>query len=121
MTCLETIGGRIYLAASANGATHARIEPGGTLTPLTGFSGVIAFDFARHDDGRIYALASDLANRSAVYVSDDGLAFRELISVNDDRFGRVGQGNADGRPSLASFQGQLYAGSSTNGRLYRLD
>tara|TARA_B100000965_G_scaffold38902_1_gene28688 strand:- start:54 stop:320 length:267 start_codon:yes stop_codon:yes gene_type:complete len=57
---------------------------------------------------------------SATVTTQAGLAFRELIAVNDDRFGRVGRGNADGRASLASFQGELYAGSSTNGRLYRL-
>ncbi|MBL4846031.1 MAG: hypothetical protein JKY65_10935 [Planctomycetes bacterium] len=118
--CLEPIQGRVYVSAAGASVAHVRIEPGGAITPLTGLGGVVAFDYVRHDDGRVYAIVSDLSTRSAIYVSDDGLDFRELISVNDLRFGRVGN-NADGRPSLVSFQGQLYAGSSTNGRLYRLD
>jgi len=86
------------------------------LAPFPG--GLIQIDQAA--DGNIYAVGSDLAGRSFIYGSTDGVDFVRLIDVADLRFGQVGN-NADGRPSLASFQGKLYAGSSTNGTLYRLD
>ena len=106
--------------ASSQGVSHIRLEPGGNVTTLTGISGALLSDFVLHSDGNVYAVGSDFASRSFVYGSTDGVDFVRLIDVNDLRFGPVGN-NADGRPSLASFGGELYFGSSTNGTLYRLD
>ncbi len=106
--------------SSQQGVVHVRIESGGAVTQLTGISGALLFDFVRHSDGNVYAVGSDFASRSFVYGSTDGVNFVRLVEVSDLRFGRVGN-NADGRASIASFGGKLFCGSSTSGKLYRLD
>lgn len=119
--CVEALRGALYVTlASSAGVAHVRLEPGGAAVPLTGISGALLFDFVEHTDGNVYAVGTDGAQTSFVYGSADGVVFQRLVTVNDARFGRVGN-NADGRPSIASFQGRLYLGSSTDGALYRLD
>lgn len=119
--CVEALRGALYVTlASSAGVAHVRLEAGGVVVPLTGIAGALLFDFVEHSDGNVYAVGSDLQARSFVYGSADGVVFSRLADVPDLRFGRVGQ-NADGRPSIASFQGRVYCGSSTSGALYRVD
>lgn len=121
VVCVEAVRGGLYVAlGTSQGVAHARLEPGGAVLPLTGISGALLFDFVLHSDGNVYAVGTDGATSSFVYGSQDGVAFTRLVTVNDLRFGLVGS-NADGRPSIASFQGKVYLGSSTDGALYRLD
>jgi hypothetical protein len=121
VVCVEAARGGLYLTLSTStGLAHVRLEPGGAVINLTGISGALLFDFVQHSDGNVYAVGMDGQTSSFVYGSQDGVAFTRLVTVNDLRFGQV-PGNADGRPSIASFQGQLYCGSSTDGALYRID
>ncbi len=121
VVCIETLGPNLYVTMGGpNGVAHFRIEPGLALTQLNGITGAIAFDFVEHTDGNTYAVASDIQATSFVFGSTDGINFQQLLSIPDLRFGAVGN-NADGRPSIASFAGKIHLGSSTNGRLYRLD
>lgn len=121
---VEVQRNRLYATGISPAGSYAfSIAAGGALpVRLQGFSGPV-FDFAEHD-GVMYAVGCDLT-KSYLYGSVDGLVFTRLLEWNDLRFGFApgsnGEANADGRPSLASFQGKLYLGSSTNGRLYRLD
>ncbi len=120
--CMEAIGANVYCTlGSSAGVAHLRLEPGGTITQLTGTSGALLYDFVQHSDGNIYAVGTDLTSKSFVYVSTDGVAFTRLIEVPDLRFGRLPSGNLDGRPSIGSYDGELYCGGSTTGRLYRVD
>jgi hypothetical protein len=119
--CMEEIDGSLYMSlSSSQGVNHVRLGSGLSVTPLTGLGGVFLFDFVKHSDGNIYAVGTDFTSNSYVYGSTDGVDFVRLVEVNDLRFGQV-PNNADGRPSLASYQGKLFFGSSTNGALYRLD
>jgi hypothetical protein len=121
VVCVEALRGALYLAlGTPTGVSHVRLEAGGAVVPLTGISGAIVFDFVQHVDGNVYALGTDGQASSFVYGSTDGVAFTRLVTVPDLRFGIVA-GNADGRPSIATFGGELYCGSSTDGALYRVD
>jgi Putative Ig domain len=117
---VEQINDMVYVTLASNGGiSHVRLEPGGAITPLTGLSGTVMMDFVQHTDSNYYALGTD-GTVSLIYGSADGVDWVRLAEAPDLRFGLVGQ-NADGRPSIASFKGKLFCGSSTNGRLYRLD
>lgn len=121
VVCVEALRGALYLTLSTStGLAHVRLEAGGAVINLTGISGALLFDFVQHSDGNVYAVGMDGATSSFVYGSQDGVAFTRLVTVPDLRFGQV-PGNADGRPSIASFQGELYCGSSRDGALYRVD
>lgn len=120
--CMENIESRLYFCGydSTLGKTRLFYRSGGAETDLTGdIAGKIVWDFVRHSYGNYYAVGTD-TNRSLIWASSDGIQWTEVVGVDDLRFGLVSN-NADGRASIASFQGKLYVGSSTNGRLYRLD
>ena len=117
----EAVGPAVYLTISGQqGVAHIRVDANGATAGLTGITGALLFDYTLHSDGNVYAVGTDFQGASFLYGSTDGLAFTRLVDVPDLRFGRVGA-NADGRPSITSFQGKLYCGSSTNGKLYRVD
>jgi len=118
--CMEAIRGNVYLTLFGNGAIPMLIEPGNKVTNLTGDAvGVAIWDYIEHSDGNLYAVGWN--GKSVVLGSTDGVSWTKLLELADNRFGQASSGNADTRASIGSFGGKLYAGSSTNGRLYRLD
>jgi hypothetical protein len=122
---VEVKRNHLYVTGTSPAGTYAvRFEPGRSVpVRLEGLEAAIVFDFEEHD-GVLYAVGCG-ATKSYLWASTDGVAFTRLIEWDDLRFGFApgagGSSNADGRASLASFQGKLYIGSSTNGRLYRMD
>lgn len=119
LPCMEEIDGKIYTVLwGSAGVSNFIINPGSTTTTITGISGLM-WDVVKHSDGNYYAVATDGTN-DKIYGSTDGVAFTQLYSVAGTKFAQPAS-NADGRPSIASFNGKLYVGSSTNGHLYRLD
>lgn len=119
LPCMEQIDGKIYTVLwGSSGVSNFIINPGSTTTTITGITGLM-WDVIKHTDGNYYAVATDGTN-DKIYGSTDGVAFTQLYSQAGQKFGQPGS-NADGRPSIASYNGKLYVGSSTNGRLYRLD
>jgi hypothetical protein len=91
------------------------------VTTLTGdIAGKAVWDVIQHSDGNYYAVGLD-ASGSKVWGSTDGVNFTVVASSTQNIAGQPAQQNADGRASIASFNGKLYVGSSTNGHLYRLD
>ncbi|MHC4841110.1 MAG: Ig-like domain-containing protein [Planctomycetota bacterium] len=125
LPCMENIDGHIYTAVwTSTGAVNnmilkTGIKTSGQPTDISGINGVM-WDVIKHTDGYFYAIAADSANEY-IYGSTDGENFTELYRSTVSRFGTSSTSNADGRPSIASFNGKLYAGSSTNGHLYRID
>lgn len=118
--CIEEIDGKLTMCVwGSAGISKFVVNPGSTTTAITGVSGVL-WDVIKHTDGNWYAVAWDGTN-DLVYGSTDGIAFTELYKVAGSKFGQPAGSNADGRPSIASFNGKLYVGSSTNGHLYRMD
>jgi hypothetical protein len=119
LPCMEEIDGKIYTVLwGSSGVSNFIINPGSTTTAITGVTGLM-WDVVKHSDGNYYMVATDGTN-DKIYGSTDGVAFTQLYSQAGQKFGQPGS-NADGRPSIASFNGKLYVGSSTNGHLYRLD
>jgi len=120
ISCIEDIEGKLYMSmwGSAVGVMNFRVSAGSSTTACAGISGLM-WDIVKHTDGNYYAVAWDGTN-DKIYGSTDGTNFTELYSAAGSKFGQPGN-NADGRPSIASYNGKLYVGSSTNGRLYRLD
>jgi hypothetical protein len=119
-TGFEPIDGKLYTTLwGSAGVSKFIINPGSTTTAINGISGVM-WDVIKHTDGNYYAVAWDGTN-DLVYGSTDGVNFTELLNTPGDKFGQPAGSNADGRPSIASYNGKLYVGSSTNGHLYRLD
>lgn len=121
LPCMEEIDGKLYttLWASTGGTSKFIVEPGSTTTAINGISGVM-WDVIKHTDGNYYAVAWDGSN-DLIYGSADGVNFTELYNNAGSKFAPPAGGNADGRPSIASYSNKLYVGSSTNGHLYRLD
>lgn len=117
--CMEQIDGKIYTVLwGSSGVSNFIINPGSTTTTITGITGLM-WDVVKHSDGNYYAVVTDGTN-DKIYGSTDGVAFTQLYSQAGQKFAQP-PSNADGRPSIASYNGKLYVGSSTNGRLYRLD
>lgn len=117
--CIEEIDSKLYMVLWGQaGVFNFIVNPGSTTTAITGVSGIM-WDVIKHTDGNYYMVAWDGTN-DRIYGSTDGVAFTQLYSAAGSKFGQPGS-NADGRPSIASYNGKVYAGSSTNGRLYRLD
>lgn len=117
--CLEQIDNRLYMVLwGSSGLTNLIVNPGLTTTAITGVTGIM-WDIIKHTDGNYYMVSWDGTN-DKIYGSTDGVAFTQLYSAAGSIFGQPGS-NADGRPSIASFNGKVYVGSSTNGRVYRLD
>jgi hypothetical protein len=115
---LKVINNRLYMTMwGSTGVLHCYVEPTTwNIVNLTGISSDLIWDYCVHDDGNIYAVAM-----YGIYGSQDGKAFTKIVSVTDNRFGQPGGNNADGRASIASYGGKLYAGSSTNGTLYVIE
>ncbi|MBX3461093.1 MAG: hypothetical protein KF696_14195 [Planctomycetes bacterium] len=117
--CLEQIDNRLYMVVwGSSGLTNIIVNPGLTTTAITGVTGIM-WDIIKHTDGNYYMVSWDGTN-DKIYGSTDGIAFTQLYSAPGSVFGQPGS-NADGRPSIASYNGKVYVGSSTNGRVYRLD
>ena len=115
---IEVIDRFLYVSIiGSEQMTHLRIDSSFQATPLTGLPG-IAFDLQEHD-GILYAVGTD-SSYSYVAGSENGVDFTTLLKFSDPRFGPM-PGNLERQPSLASFQGKLHLGSSTNGNLYRLE
>jgi PKD repeat protein len=112
---LSVMRNRLYMSLwGSAGVSHLYVEPTTwNVVNLTGITSDLLWDFCEHSDGNMYAVAM-----YGVYGSQDGKAFTKIISVTDNRFGQPGGSNADGRASIASYNGKLYVGSSTNGTLY---
>jgi len=114
---LQVIRSNLYMTIwGQTGVLHAYVVPTThNLVTLTGISSDLIWDYCVHSDGNIYGVAM-----FGIYGSQDGVSFTKIINVTDNRFGQPGGNNADGRASIASWNGRLYAGSSTNGTLYEI-
>jgi PKD repeat protein len=114
---LQVIRNNLYMSLwGQTGVLHAYVEPTThNVVTLTGITSDLIWDFCVHNDGNIYAVAM-----FGIYGSQDGRNFTKIINVSDNRFGQPGGNNADGRASIASYNGTLYVGSSTNGTLYKI-
>ncbi|MBZ0137694.1 MAG: hypothetical protein K8I27_15115 [Planctomycetes bacterium] len=116
----EMIDGKLYMSVwgSGIGVNNLIVNSGGSTTAIAGITGLM-WDVIKHTDGNYYAVSWDGTN-DYVFGSTDGLNFTQLYGAPGTRFEQPAS-NQDGRPSIASYNGQLYVGSSTNGHLYRLD
>ncbi|MBK9974777.1 MAG: hypothetical protein IPP14_08390 [Planctomycetes bacterium] len=118
ISTVEEIDGKLYMNLWGSSVSNFIVSPGSTVTTITSITGLM-WDVIKHSDGNCYAVAWDGTN-DRIYGSTDGVNFTSLYSLAGSKFGQP-PSNADGRPSIASFGGKLYVGSSTNGHLYRLD
>lgn len=116
----ENIDGNIYMSVWGQniGVNNVIITTGGTTTAISGITGLM-WDVVKHTDNNYYAIAYDGTN-DLIFGSTDGTTFTQLYGQAGTKFEQPA-GNQDGRPSIASYNGKLYVGSSSNGHLYRLD
>ena len=116
----ENIDGNIYMSVwgQSIGVNNLIITTGGSSSALTGITGLM-WDVVKHTDNNYYAVAWDGTN-DLIFGSTDGTTFTQLYGQAGTKFEQP-PSNQDGRPSIASYNGKLYAGSSSNGHLYRLD
>jgi hypothetical protein len=116
----ELIDNKLYMSVWGQniGVNNIIISTGGNVATINGISGLM-WDVIKHTDGNYYAVAWDGTN-DLVYGSTDGSNFTQLYGAAGNIFAQPSN-NQDGRPSIASYNGHLYVGSSTNGHLYRLD
>jgi hypothetical protein len=114
------IDGKLYMSVwgSSIGVNNIIVSTGGTTSAISGITGLM-WDVIKHTDGNYYAVAWDGTN-DLIFGSTDGTTFTQLYGQAGTKFEQQA-GNQDGRPSIASYNGKLYVGGSTNGHLYRLD
>jgi PKD repeat protein len=117
-TDMTVINSKLYITMwGTTGVAHMYVVPTTyNVTYLKGISSDLIWEYCLHSDGNIYGVAM-----YGIYGSQDGVNFTKIISVSDNRFGQPGGNNADGRASIASYNGKLYVGSSTNGTLYKIE
>lgn len=117
---IEEIDSKLYMCVwgSTIGVNNIIVNTGGTITSINGITGLM-WDVVKHTDGNYYAVSWDGTN-DYVFGSTDGTNFTQLYGAAGTKFEQP-TSNQDGRPSIASFNGNLYVGSSSNGHLYRLD
>lgn len=117
---IEMIDSKLYMTAwgSSIGVNNLIVSTGGAIATINGITGLM-WDVIKHTDGNYYAVAWDGTN-DMIFGSTDGLNFTQLYGAAGSKFAQP-TSNQDGRPSIASYNGHLYVGSSTNGHLYRLD
>ena len=120
ISCIEEIDSKLYMSVwgSTIGVNNIIVSSGGSIAAVNGISGLM-WDVIKHTDGNYYAVAWDGTN-DYVFGSTDGSNFTQLYGAAGTKFEQP-TSNQDGRPSIASFNGKLYVGSSSNGHLYRLD
>jgi hypothetical protein len=120
ISAIEMIDGKLYMSVWGQniGVNNIIVETGSNVVAINGITGLM-WDVIKHTDGNYYAVAWDGTN-DYIFGSTDGLNFTQLYGQAGYRFAQPAS-NQDGRPSIASYNGKLYVGSSTNGRLYRLD
>lgn len=116
----ENIDGKIYMSVwgQSIGINNVIISSGGTVSAINGITGLM-WDVIKHTDNNYYAVAWDGTN-DLIFGSTDGVNFTQLYGQAGTKFEQP-PSNQDGRPSIASYNGKLYVGSSSNGHLYRLD
>ncbi len=122
LPCIEEVDGSLYMSIfTSTSVSCIKVSAGSVVTALTGdIAGKAVWDVIKHSDGYYYAVGLD-STGSKVWGSTDGVNFTVVASSTLNIAGQPAQQNADGRASIASFNGKLYVGSSTNGHLYRLD
>lgn len=120
ISAIEMIDGKLYMSVwgSTIGVNNIIVSTGGSIAAINGITGLM-WDVIKHTDGNYYAVAWDGTN-DLIFGSTDGTTFTQLYGQAGTKFEQPYQ-NQDGRPSIASYNGKVYVGSSSNGRLYRLD
>jgi hypothetical protein len=113
--------GRLFWSLHSEGRFQLRAsDDGERWVEIPGFGGVFVSDFAERGDV-LYALAE-----TGLFASRDHERFAPVASPPEPgtfapRLAAAGRANADASASLAVHRGALYAGSSTDGHLYRVD
>lgn len=120
ISAIEMIDSKLYMSVwgSTIGVNNIIVSTGGSISAISGITGLM-WDVIKHTDGNYYAVAWDGTN-DLIFGSTDGTTFTQLYGQAGTKFEQPYQ-NQDGRPSIASYNGKVYVGSSSNGRLYRLD
>ena len=116
--------GKMFWTVVYSSAIHVLQSTDGiTWTPSATLDGKFVSDFAELN-GKLYALEW----KGGLWESSDHNTFTAIAPppVNaPDAFGPMpvtgGGYNADARASMAAYNGALYCGSSTNGKVYKVD
>jgi hypothetical protein len=112
--------GRLLWAHAAAGAFHVRqSEDGTSWSDVSSLDGEFVSDFVDFG-GKVYALGN-----SGLWESDDGGSFDLVVPAPGEapfEPHHVGQGiSVDGMASLEAYDGSIWAGSSVDGSLYRIE
>lgn len=114
---------KMFWTVVHSGAIHVLTSTDGTnWTPSASLDGKFVSDFAEIN-GKLYALEW----KGGLWESSDHNTFTAIAAPPAnavDAFGPLavqGGYNADARASMVAYNGSLYCGSSTNGKVYRVD
>ena len=115
--------GKIFWTVVYSGAIHVlQSTDGVSWTPSASLDGKFVSDFAELN-GKLYALDW----KGGLWESSDHSTFTLIAPFPPsapDAFGPLavtGGYNADARASMVAYNGSLYCGSSTNGKVYKVD
>lgn len=115
--------GKLFWTVVFSSAIHVLQSTDGiNWTPSPSLDGKFVSDFAELN-GKLYALEW----KGGLWESSDHNTFTAIAappSNAPDAFGPLpvqGGYNADARASMAAYNGALYCGSSTNGKVYKVD
>ncbi len=113
--------GKLFWTVVYSGAIHVLTSTDGiSWTPSASLDGKFVSDFAELN-GKLYALDW----KGGLWESSDHNTFTLIATTPaPDAFGPLpvtGGYNADARASMAAYNGAIYCGSSTNGKVYKVD
>ncbi len=118
-----TSTGKLFWTVVYSGGIHVLQSTDGiNWTPSASLDGKFVSDFAELN-GKLYALDW----KGGLWESSDQTTFTLIAPVPTsapDVFGPLpvtGGYNADARASMVAFNGAIYCGSSTNGKVYKVD
>ena len=118
-----TSTGKLFWTVVYSGAIHVLQSTDGiSWTPSASLDGKFVSDFEELN-GKLYALDW----KGGLWESSDQNTFTLIAPVPSnalDAFGPLpvtGGYNADARASMVAYNGSLYCGSSTNGKIYKVD
>lgn len=114
--------GKLYWTVASNNQIRCLVSSdANTWQPVTGLNGKFVSDYCELN-GKTYALSQD-----GLWESSDGINFTQIASApasDPNAFMPVpvttGGYNADGMASMEAYNGEIYCGSSRNGKVYKV-
>jgi hypothetical protein len=114
--------GKLFWSVVYGSKAHCLVSTdGNTWTPVAGLDGTFVSDYCELN-GKMYALSQNGLWESSDYMTFVNIAPAPASDPNAFKpVPMTGGYNSDGNASMEAFNGAIWCGSSTNGKVYKVD